>query len=174
MSLRISTGRFKGRTVHAPAGIEPTRPTPGMVRLALFSILGPEIAQGAFCDLYAGTGSMAFEALSRGAPRATAVENHAAALACLRKTAESLKLEELEIVKLDAAKFRRPGAFHIVFADPPFAAIPEDLLEKCLELAQPGGWVVLQWPSDRPREWPQEIEVRRYGASSLVIARKVP
>jgi len=172
LSLHVSTGRLKGRTIHAPPGVEPTRPTPGMLRLALFSILGPEIAEGAFCDLYAGTGSMAVEALSRGAPRATAVENHPAALACLRKTAESLKLEELEIVKQDAARFRRPGAFHVVFADPPFAAIPDDLLEKCRELAEPGGWAVLQWPSDRPRSWPEGIEVRRYGASSLVIARK--
>jgi 16S rRNA (guanine966-N2)-methyltransferase len=172
VSLHISTGRLKGRTIYAPPGIEPTRPTPGMVRLALFSILGHEILEGAFCDLYAGTGSMAVEAISRGAPRATAVENHAAALSCLRKTAESLKLDELEIVKLDAAKFRRPGAFHIVFADPPFAAIPEDLLEKCLDLAKSGGWVVLQWPSDRPREWPETVDVRKYGSSSLVIARK--
>jgi 16S rRNA (guanine966-N2)-methyltransferase len=143
-----------------------------MLRLALFSILGPEIAEGGFCDLYAGTGSMAVEALSRGAPRATAVENHPVPLACLRRTAETIPLPDLEIVKLDAARFRRPGSYHVVFADPPFAAIPDDLLEKCLELAAPGGWAVLQWPSDRPREWPEGIEVRRYGASSLVIARK--
>ena len=143
-----------------------------MLRLALFSILGPEIAEGGFCDLYAGTGSMAVEALSRGAPRATAVENHPVPLACLRRTAETIPLPDLEIVKLDAARFRRPGSYHVVFADPPFPANPAALLEKCLERAAPGGWAVLQWPSDRPREWPEGIEVRRYGASSLVIARK--
>ena len=101
-----------------------------MLRLALFSILGPEIAEGGFCDLYAGTGSMAVEALSRGAPRATAVENHPVPLACLRRTAETIPLPDLEIVKLDAARFRRPGSYHVVFADHPFAAIPDDLLEK--------------------------------------------
>jgi len=173
VSLKISTGRFKGRNVHAPPGLEPTRPTPGMVRSALFSILGDEVLRGAFCDLYAGTGSVALEALSRGAPRATAVENHSKALACLQRTATDLGLVgELEIVRLDAGRFRRPGSFHVAFADPPFAAIQPELLDKCLELASPGGWAVLQWPSDRPREWPEGLDVRRYGASMLVIARK--
>jgi 16S rRNA (guanine(966)-N(2))-methyltransferase RsmD len=144
-----------------------------MVRLALFSILGSEILDGAFCDLYAGTGSVAIEALSRGAPRASAVENNAKALQCLRRTSEDLSLsDELEIVKLDAARFRRPGAFHVAFADPPFSAIPDDLLERCLDLVHPGGWAVVQWPSDRPRQWPQDVDVRRYGASTLALARK--
>jgi len=173
VSLRVSTGRFKGRAIHAPAGVEPTRPTPGMVRAALFSILGDEILNGAFCDLYAGTGSVAIEAISRGAPRATAVENHPKALACLAKTTATLSLEgELEVVRLDATKFRRPGSFHIAFADPPFAAITPELLDACLELVHPGGWAILQWPSDRPREWPETVDVRKYGSSSLVIVRK--
>ena len=173
MSLRISTGRFKGRTVHAPAGLEPTRPTPGVVRSALFSILGEEIRQGAFCDLFAGTGSVALEALSRGAVRATAVENHSKALSCLERTMGELGLQgELEVIRLDAGRFRRPGAFHVAFADPPFAAIQPELLDRCLDLVHEGGWAVLQWPSDRPREWPATVEVRRYGSSTLVIARK--
>lgn len=144
-----------------------------MVRAALFSILGDEIREGAFCDLFAGTGSVAIEAISRGAPRATAVENHPKALACLAKTSQDLKLEaELEVVKLDANKFRRPAMFHVAFADPPFAEIVPELLDACLDLVHPGGWAVLQWPSDRPRDWPETVDVRKYGSSSLVIARK--
>lgn len=173
MSLHVSSGKYKGRIIHAPAGIEPTRPTPGVVRAALFSILGPEITLGAFCDLYAGTGSVAIEALSRGAPRATAVESHAKALACLRRTSEELALEgQLEILRTDATRFRRPGSYHVVFSDPPFAAITETMLDRCLELCRPGGHAILQWPSDRPREWPESVEVRRYGSSQLVMARK--
>lgn len=173
MSLHVSSGKYKGRIIHAPVGIEPTRPTPGVVRAALFSILGHEIALGPFCDLYAGTGSVAIEALSRGAPRATAVESHAKALACLRRTSEDLGLEaDLEIVRTDAARFRRPSSFHVVFSDPPFSAITEDMLDRCLELCRPGGHAILQWPSDRPRTWPEHIEVRRYGSSQLVMARK--
>lgn len=173
MSLHVSSGKLKGRIIHAPAGVEPTRPTPGVVRAALFSILGPQIALGPFCDLYAGTGSVAIEALSRGAPRATAVESHAKALACLRRTAMELSLEaDLEIVKSDVARFRRPGSYHVVFSDPPFAAITEEMLDRCLELCRPGGHAILQWPSDRPREWPDHVEVRRYGSSQLVMTRK--
>jgi len=173
VSLHVASGRLKGRIIHAPPGVEPTRPTPGVVRAALFSILGQEITLGPFCDLYAGTGSVAIEALSRGAPRATAVESHVKALACLRRTSEDLGLEaDLEIVRTDAARFRRPASYHVVFSDPPFAAISEEMLDRCLELCRPGGHAILQWPSDRPRSWPEHIEVRRYGSSQLVMARR--
>lgn len=173
MSLRVSSGLYKGRTIHAPAGLEPTRPTPGVVRSALFSILGSEITVGPFCDLFAGTGSVAIEALSRGAPRATAVESHPKALACLQRTSVELGLQQnLEIVRSDASRFRRTGSFHMAFADPPFASITESLLERCLDLCRPGGWAILQWPSDRPQPWPEGIDVRRYGSSQLILARK--
>lgn len=172
MSLRVVTGRLKGRVIHAPPGIEPTRPTPGMVRQALFSILGEEVQVGAFCDLYAGTGSVAIEAISRGAPRATVVENNHKAYACLLKTRQDLAIEELELVKSNANTFKRPGSYHIAFADPPFAAITESLMDRCLELCRPGGLAIVQWPSDRPGTWPEGTDVRRYGSSMLVIVRK--
>lgn len=171
--IRITGGRLRGRKVQAPPGLEPTRPSPAIVREALFSILGQELSLGGFCDLYAGTGSVAIEAISRGAPRATAVENNRIAIECLRKSSTELGLEAtLEISTVDAAKFTRPGIFHIVFADPPFGAIPNNLMERCLELCRPGGWAVLQWPSDRPKPWPDDHQVRKYGSSQLVIKRK--
>jgi hypothetical protein len=46
------------------------------------------------------------------------------------------------------------------------------LLERCLELVRPGGWAILQWPSGRDAQWPEGVDVRRYGASQLVLARK--
>lgn len=171
--IRLSGGLWRGRKVQAPPGLEPTRPTPAMVREALFSLLGRELYDGPFLDLYAGTGSVAFEALSRGATRAVVVESHRSALACLRASAAELGCEDrLEIVALDAARFRRPPMFQTVFADPPFGAIPEGLLERCLGLCRPGGRAVLQWPSDRPATWPEGVDVRRYGASQLILARR--
>ncbi len=171
--IRITGGRFRGRKIQAPPGLEPTRPSPGIVREALFSILGQELTLGGFCDLYAGTGSVAIEAISRGAPRATAVENNRVALECMRKSSVELGLEaSLEISPVDAAKFTRPGIFQIVFADPPFGAIPNNLMDRCLELCRPGGTAVLQWPSDRPKEWPEDHQVRKYGSSMLVIKKK--
>lgn len=171
--IRLSGGEWRGRKVHAPPGLEPTRPTPGIVREALFSILGTDILAGPFCDLYAGTGAVAFEALSRGAPRAIVVERDPVALDCLRRSSQDLKAEaRLEIIPLDASRFKRPAVHAVVFADPPFAAIHEGLLDRCFELACPGGVAVLQWPSDRPVQWPEGVEVRRYGSSQLVIRRK--
>lgn len=171
--IRLSGGEWRGRKIHAPPGLEPTRPTPGVVREALFSILASDILSGTFCDLFAGTGSVAFEALSRGAPRAVAVERDAVALDCLRRSCADLRAQDrLEIVPLDANRFQRAPVHAVVFADPPFAAIHEGLLDRCLSLARPGGVAVLQWPSDRPVAWPDEVEVRRYGASLLVMRRK--
>lgn len=171
--IRLSGGKWRGRKVHAPAGLDPTRPTPGVVREALFSILGPDLLDGAFLDLYAGTGSVAFEALSRGAPRAVAVEKHPEALDCLRRSAAELSAEDvLEIVPLDAARFQRKPVHAVVFADPPFGAIPDGLLDRCLSLCMPGGVAVLQWPSAKAATWPEHVRVRRYGASQLIMARK--
>jgi 16S rRNA (guanine(966)-N(2))-methyltransferase RsmD len=144
-----------------------------MVREALFSLLGRDLLQGPFLDLYAGTGVVAFEALSRGASRVVVVESHKTALDCIRKSAAELGCEDkIEIISGDAWKFKRPPVFQTVFADPPFGAIPEGLRERCLELCRPGGRAILQWPSDRPREWDAGIDVRRYGASQLILSRK--
>jgi len=171
--IRLSGGEWRGRKVHAPPGLEPTRPTPGIVREALFSILGGAILEGPFCDLYAGTGAVAFEALSRGAPRAVAVERDPAALECLRRSCDDLHASDrLEIVPLDAGRFQRAPVHAVVFADPPFSIIHEAILERCFALTRPGGVAVLQWPSDRPTQWPEGVEVRRYGSSQLVIQRK--
>ncbi|MCB9496581.1 MAG: RsmD family RNA methyltransferase [Fibrobacteria bacterium] len=170
--IRISGGQWRGRKVHAPLGLEPTRPTPGVVREALFSILGPEILSGPFCDLYGGTGAVAFEAVSRGAPRAVVVERDAIALACVRRSIEEFKTDSIEVIQADAARFQRRAVFQVVFADPPFGAIPEGLLDRCLQLVRPGGWAVLQWPSDRPAQWPESVQVRKYGASQLILSRK--
>lgn len=143
------------------------------MREALFSILAQDILEGTFCDLYAGTGSVAFEALSRGAPRAVVVERDRVALECLRRSCEDLKATgRLEIVPLDAGRFSRPPIHSVVFADPPFAVIHEEMLDRCLALTKPGGVAVLQWPSERSVQWPENVEVRRYGSSQLVIARK--
>jgi len=170
--IRLTGGKWRGRKVHAPLGLEPTRPTPGVVREALFSILGADLLEAAFLDLYAGTGAVAFEALSRGAPRAVAVEKYPEALDCMRRSVADLGTNELEIVPLDASRFSRAAVHGVVFADPPFGAIPEGLLERCLKLVRPGGWAVLQWPTSQPATWPEDVQVRRYGASQLIMFRK--
>ena len=83
MTLAITGGRFKGMRLDTPSGKGVTRPTSGKVRQALFNILAGTIAGVDFLDLYAGSGAVGLEALSRGCRSAILVENHPAAWKCL-------------------------------------------------------------------------------------------
>jgi 16S rRNA (guanine966-N2)-methyltransferase len=103
------------------------RPTPGRVKEALFSILGERIVGAKVLDLFAGTGAIGFEALSRGAAHVTFVESHAVVAASLRDTAEELGLlERVRILRTDAQRVasRISGRFDFVYADPPYALAP--------------------------------------------------
>lgn len=135
--MRIIAGRWGGRVLEAPRGRE-TRPTPDRVREALFSILG-DLEGSAVLDLFAGTGAVALEALSRGAARAVCVERARAPLACLRSNAQAL-CAPLDVRPEDALRFlaRTPEPFDLVFADPPWAQV-----ERVLSEAGPlvAGWV---------------------------------
>jgi len=87
--MRIIAGLYRSRTLEAPAGMA-TRPTSDRLRETLFNVLAPRIAGAAFLDLYAGSGAVGIEALSRGAARVELVERGPAALAALRKNLERL------------------------------------------------------------------------------------
>lgn len=175
--LRIGAGEWKGRKIHAPLGLDPVRPSPGIVKEALFSMLGAEIGLGPFLDLYGGTGAVAFEALSRGAPSAVVVEKHRVALDCLQNSKDELKADDLRIEAVEAGQFlaQSVGAdFAVAFADPPFTELPENLLERMLPVVRPGGVVALQMPREHHDFWAarEDAKVRRYGASLLILVRK--
>src|SRR3984893_15924457 len=123
--MRITGGIYRSRALHAPRGLA-TRPTSDRVREALFGILSAAGAvEGArVLDLYAGTGALALEALSRGASRAILVESSRNALAALRANVTSLGLEKRTwIAATDVGRAARrladKGPFDLVFADPP-------------------------------------------------------
>jgi 16S rRNA (guanine966-N2)-methyltransferase len=148
--MRVIAGRLGGRRLVAPKGLA-TRPTGERVREALFSALGP-LDGAAVLDLYAGTGALGIEALSRGARRAVFVESARPALAALRQNVASLELgERARVVGTPAARALRDlapeGPFDLVLADPPWASIAE--AARVLELAAaglvaPGARVVLE------------------------------
>lgn len=123
--LRIIAGEFKGRRLTAPAG-RTVRPTADRVKEAWFSILQQSIPDARVLDLYAGSGALGFEALSRGATAVDFVEQHRASLAALKANAEALKVEDrVTIHRMDALRFAgrlQPGAYDVAFADPPYAA----------------------------------------------------
>lgn len=122
--LRIVGGSLRGRKWSFPEG-PGLRPTPDRVRETLFNWLAPHIAGLRVLDLFAGSGALGFEALSRGAAAATLVEQDRAAAAQLRATAARFGLAAARVEGGDALGFLRnqpAGAFDLVFLDPPFAA----------------------------------------------------
>ncbi len=125
----MSGGELRSRVIRSPAGLE-IRPTPGRVKEALFSILGDEIVGARVLDLFAGTGAIGFEALSRGATHATFVELHAPTAQAIRETARDLGVERRSTIvcaPAEKAVTRVAGSFDFVYADPPYALPPPHL-----------------------------------------------
>lgn len=149
--MRIVAGSARGRRLVAPAGAE-TRPTSDRIRESIFNILGQRFDGGAVLDLFAGSGAMGLEAISRGAERAVLVERGREAAAICEQNARTLGFgDRVEILRADAAGAlrtlaRREGRFDLVFLDPPYAEGPGPtlaLLAAC-DLLAPGVRVVAE------------------------------
>jgi 16S rRNA (guanine966-N2)-methyltransferase len=122
MSLRIIGGKYKGRVLKAPKG-SATRPTLGMLRESVFNICQNEIAGARFLDLFAGSGAMGLEALSRGASHITLVENDRHALASIRENIAALQAASQTTLIAGQAKRalkRLTSPFDIIYIDPPY------------------------------------------------------
>lgn len=119
--MRLSGGTLRSRELPVPsAGV---RPTPGRVREALFSIVAPRLAGARVLDLYAGTGAIGFEALSRGASHVTFVERAPKNAAALTAAARRFGIADRCVVRsesAEAASLRAVGPFDFVYADPPY------------------------------------------------------
>lgn len=129
--MRVIAGEFRSRVLKTPPGLA-TRPTPDRLRESLFSILAPAIEGARFIDLYAGSGSVGIEALSRGAAHCVFVERDRAAAAVLRANLAALKVESrAEVFVGKARDVIRIRTGDIVFLDPPYEAAVEyqDLLD---------------------------------------------
>jgi 16S rRNA (guanine(966)-N(2))-methyltransferase RsmD len=173
VSLRIVAGQWRGRRIAAPPGRE-TRPTSDRVREALFSILGP-LDGARVLDLFAGSGALGLEALSRGAASAVLVERAPASLRVLRGNVADLAADA-EVVASDARAHvraaRAQGAqYDLVFLDPPYrsAAVLGRELELRPVLA-PGARVVAESDRRSPLELGLPItDERRYGDTLIRI-----
>lgn len=137
--LRIIGGRWRGRRLSV-SDAEGLRPTPDRVRETLFNWLQTYIAGATCLDLFAGTGALCLEALSRGAARVVMVEKAAQAVAQLRQHVATLEAKNATVVLADAVDFLRqaPQAFDIIFLDPPFKS---DLIARSAELVEAHGWI---------------------------------
>jgi len=126
--MRIIAGSLRSRTLQAPPGLA-TRPTSGRLRETLFNVLAPRIEGAQLLDLYAGSGAVGIEAMSRGAAGVVFVERAAPALKVLRANLQQLELKDgvdVHAGNVSAFLRRETGAgFDIVFLDPPYDAVSE-------------------------------------------------
>lgn len=148
--VRISGGSARGIPLTEPRGVR-LRPTSGLVREAIFNILGERVEGARVLDLYAGTGALGIEALSRGADSATFVEGEAGAVqAILQSLARTSLAEHGKVVRgrLPGAIATLQGPFEIIFLDPPYNdPAAEDTLMATEPLLADGGTVVYEHAS---------------------------
>jgi 16S rRNA (guanine966-N2)-methyltransferase len=182
--MRIVAGRFRGRAIAAPKH-EGVRPTSDRVRESLFNILehgveGFSLEGARVIDLFAGTGALGLEALSRGAAFCLFVEERAEARALIRANIEALQLTgATRIFRRDATDLgaRTLAPFTLAFLDPPYA---KGLGERALNSLEQGGWLapgaiaVVEERAGVQIDLPQgfkEIDRRTYGDTQVLFAR---
>jgi 16S rRNA (guanine966-N2)-methyltransferase len=185
--VRIVSGEFRGKALAAPAG-QSTRPTSDRARQAIFNILehaawSPGVRETRVIDLFAGSGALGFEALSRGAAFCLFVETDEAARGAIRENVEAMGLfGRTRVHRRDATQLgQRPGAdgpaFGLAFLDPPYG---KGLGETALAKLAAGGWltpgavVVFERGADEPplaAEGFEELDVRDYGAAQVWFLR---
>jgi 16S rRNA (guanine966-N2)-methyltransferase len=137
--LRIIGGAWRGRKVEF-AAVPGLRPTPNRVRETLFNWLMPVLREAACLDLFAGSGVLGLEAVSRGAASCVLVERDARAVAMLRAQVSRLAAGQVEVVAADALQWLAGASrpFDIVFLDPPFHSA---LLQDCVDRLEQRGWL---------------------------------
>ncbi len=155
--MRIIAGTYRSRRLEAPPGLS-TRPTSDRLRETLFNVLAPRMGGVAFLDLYAGSGAVGLEALSRGAAQVTFVEREPAALKVLRSNLEQLGIARGFAIRAESvAAFLRtatkagpkPTCYEVVFLDPPYDAEREyaatlGVLGEELGILAPGALVIAE------------------------------
>jgi 16S rRNA (guanine966-N2)-methyltransferase len=178
ITMRIVSGTFRGRTLATPKDATRIRPTADRVRETIFNVLGQRCDGLSVLDLFAGTGALAFEALSRGADSAVLVDNGTEAIQLCRDNAKALRCEhQVQILKQNAddalASFKAANAtFELVFADPPYALQwGLKALAQVAPLCAPGAVLVFEHAKSEPSpaislHW-QVLDVRDFGVTTV-------
>ena len=176
-NMRITTGKYRNRKLHMPKGI---RPTQDKVRKAIFDILG-DISGLTFLDIFAGSGAVGFEALSRGIAQLTLVESNHNSILAIKRNIALLNATDCNLYHLDSEKAIKllsldKKSFDIIFIDPPYL---KDMAKKILQtlgaydILSPNGLIVVQ--HSRLEEMPADgfkfslIKEAKYGDTWLSI-----
>jgi 16S rRNA (guanine966-N2)-methyltransferase len=182
--MRIVAGTWRGRTLIAPPGSQ-TRPTADRVRQALFDMLlhAPWAGRDALkdaqvLDVFAGTGALGLEALSRGAAHATFIEQDRTALAALRANIAALRAEpRCAILPIDALAAPHGQTCSVIFLDPPYG---NDLVPRALAHLRATNWIapaaliIAETGRDEPPPTPTPLAERIHGAARISIWRAEP
>ncbi|HRO84665.1 MAG TPA: RsmD family RNA methyltransferase [Niabella sp.] len=149
--MRIITGKYGGRKINPPAKMPYTRPTTDVAKEGLFNVMQHRLDFEGMktLDLFGGTGSITYELASRGAEDLTIVEKDTQMFEFIKKTANTLMIENIKFIKMDVFKFMEGchQQYDFIFAGPPYALstideLPKIIIEK--GLLKPGGWFVLE------------------------------
>lgn len=174
--MRIISGRHRGKVIIAPTKL-PVRPTTDYAKESLFNILMNwyNLSEVKVLDLFAGTGNLSYEFVSRGAPQVTAVDINVGCTRFIEKTAKELGYSEIEVLKGDALKFaqRTLDKYDIIVADPPYDwDSHEILINQVLSrgLLKEGGVFVLEHGMENDfSEHPDLLDSRKYGNVHFAI-----
>ena len=188
--LRLTGGEFRGRSIQTP-GHGLTRPTQAKLRQALFNSLQTVIADARLLDLFAGAGTLGFEALSRGASHVTFVESNRTTARMIEKNAATLGVQDRIKIIVDSvesvwSRVKGIAPYDLVLADPPYAGGWEMKLLSDVakypwgQLLSPGGHFSLEWGAQKsavkalPEEIPLLVKVREknYGDSILTTYKR--
>jgi 16S rRNA (guanine966-N2)-methyltransferase len=174
--MRIIAGSRKGARIFAPKGRE-VRPTGDRVREAVFNLIGP-VEGMEVLDLFAGSGAMGLEALSRGASSVTFVENDRSAAEVILRNLDKLQLKGADVLREDAArKLARDAAggrrYDLVLVDPPYRMLPRVLPTLAAHLpavVAPGGMVIVESGAREEPELPlPQRTSRKYGSVRVTV-----
>jgi len=183
--MRIIAGKAGRIAIKVPSAV--ARPTTDFVRQAVFSILGERVGNSRVLDLFAGSGALGLEALSRGASVCTFVDEHRQATAVIVENLKKAHLDGGHAVKSDVQIFlkRDLAIYDLIFADPPYWKYHgdkdhvSDLLKSGLvppRLAK-DGWLIVEIPSNQASPVSDDFELiarREYGSSAIVIYQACP
>lgn len=171
--MRIIGGEHSGRKFNPPHNMPYTRPTTDIAKEGLFNVLQHNLDFGELktLDLFGGTGSISYELASRGVADLTIVEKDPAMYEFIKKTAATLRIEAIKVIKMDVFRFisQCTDTFDFIFAGPPYALTSIDELPKMIfekHLLKEGGWFILEHtPRNDYKTFPFYKTERNYGTT---------
>jgi len=176
--MRIIAGSRKGARIFAPKGLD-TRPTADRVREAAFNLLGPGGAEDAqVLDLFAGSGAMGLEAMSRGAAHVTFVESDREACRTINRNLDKLGFDDATVLCQDAltalrADARQGTRYDLVLLDPPyrrFSSLQKAMIKHLPEIVAPGGTLLVETAAEEEPDLPlAKRTTSRYGSARLTL-----